>query len=322
MSKKYLFPKDGNWYKANLHSHSTMSDGHLTPEEAKEVYKSRGYQIYAYSDHRTLVPHTELKDENFLPITSIECNIDDRRAPDNDEPQTYHLNFYSKKEDCAEFPDFPHAEYEARGEYSVDIINDLIARANKAGFLAQYNHPHWSTQTIRDFGPLEGLWGFEVFNGCHTHLRNGWGAVQFVEMMWDGKYLCPTGGDDNHNKHPMDSPNCESFTSFTMIKADKLEYNAVLNAMENGNLYASTGPLIEELYIEDTKAYIKTSPVCKIIMRTQYRAGLHESSFTDDITEATFDLSGLKKVRYIRFEVWDSRNQLAMTRAFFPEEWQ
>ena len=33
--KKYLLPKDGTFYKANLHCHTTLSDGHLTPEEIK-----------------------------------------------------------------------------------------------------------------------------------------------------------------------------------------------------------------------------------------------------------------------------------------------
>ena len=39
--KKYLLPKDGTFYKANLHCHTTLSDGHLTPEEVKEIYKNK-----------------------------------------------------------------------------------------------------------------------------------------------------------------------------------------------------------------------------------------------------------------------------------------
>ena len=38
MSKVNIFP-EGNWYKANLHCHSTESDGQLTPAEIKELYK-------------------------------------------------------------------------------------------------------------------------------------------------------------------------------------------------------------------------------------------------------------------------------------------
>ena len=37
--KKYLLPNDWNFYKANLHCHSTWSDGKHTPAELKELYK-------------------------------------------------------------------------------------------------------------------------------------------------------------------------------------------------------------------------------------------------------------------------------------------
>lgn len=324
MARKYLFSETGNWYKANLHSHSTISDGVLTPEEVKERYKSQGYQIYAYSDHHVLVPHTDLKDDTFLPITSIEASIKDFRDPDNEERQTYHLNFFAKDEACTEFVDFPRLELQDKREYSVEIINNLIARANKAGFLAQYNHPYWSTQTVRDFGPLEGLWGFEVFNGgSQAHACNGWGDQQFVEMLWEGKYLCPTAGDDNHGSLPIEDPYRDTFRCFTMIRAEKLEYHAVLSAMENGQLYASTGPQIEELYVEDGKVYIKTSPARKILLRTQYRGFLSKDANEDILTEAVFDLSQLKTPpRYLRFEIWDTQNERALTRAYFPEEWE
>ena len=52
--KKYLLPESGNFYKANLHCHTTLSDGRLTPEEIKELYKSQGYSIVAYTDHNIL----------------------------------------------------------------------------------------------------------------------------------------------------------------------------------------------------------------------------------------------------------------------------
>ena len=33
--KRWLLPEEGSFYKANLHCHSTYSDGQLTPEELK-----------------------------------------------------------------------------------------------------------------------------------------------------------------------------------------------------------------------------------------------------------------------------------------------
>ena len=40
--KKYLLPKDGQFYKANLHCHTTCSDGKHTAAEIKEIYQKDG----------------------------------------------------------------------------------------------------------------------------------------------------------------------------------------------------------------------------------------------------------------------------------------
>ena len=36
--KKYLLPNGNKFYKANLHVHTTVSDGAMTPEEIKKIY--------------------------------------------------------------------------------------------------------------------------------------------------------------------------------------------------------------------------------------------------------------------------------------------
>ena len=37
--KRYLLPEGGTFYKANLHSHSTVSDGRWSPGEIKAHYQ-------------------------------------------------------------------------------------------------------------------------------------------------------------------------------------------------------------------------------------------------------------------------------------------
>ena len=70
--KKYLLPKNGQFYKANLHCHTTVSDGKLSPAEIKDAYKSHGYSIVAYTDHDIMIPHDELNDEGFLALHGYE----------------------------------------------------------------------------------------------------------------------------------------------------------------------------------------------------------------------------------------------------------
>ena len=38
--KQYLIPHEGRFFKANLHAHSTFSDGRLTPAQMKGLYQT------------------------------------------------------------------------------------------------------------------------------------------------------------------------------------------------------------------------------------------------------------------------------------------
>lgn len=39
--RNYLLPDKGNFYKANLHSHSALSDGHFSAEQMKKEYQKK-----------------------------------------------------------------------------------------------------------------------------------------------------------------------------------------------------------------------------------------------------------------------------------------
>ena len=41
MRDKELLPEAGKFYKGNLHSHTIVSDGIMTPEQSKRAYKDQ-----------------------------------------------------------------------------------------------------------------------------------------------------------------------------------------------------------------------------------------------------------------------------------------
>jgi len=85
--KKYLLPQEGTFYKANLHCHSTISDGKLTPEEIKKAYMEKGYSIIAYTDHDVMIDHSDLQEENFLPLCGYEMEVNQKKDdPNNNHP--------------------------------------------------------------------------------------------------------------------------------------------------------------------------------------------------------------------------------------------
>lgn len=55
-----LLKTNGRFYKANLHCHTTLSDGKMTAEEVKEYYLKNGYNIVAFTDHSRYAYHKEL----------------------------------------------------------------------------------------------------------------------------------------------------------------------------------------------------------------------------------------------------------------------
>lgn len=51
MKEYHGFKNCGNWYKGNIHSHTTVSDGMLTPEQSVKLYKDNGYHFLCFSEH-------------------------------------------------------------------------------------------------------------------------------------------------------------------------------------------------------------------------------------------------------------------------------
>ena len=309
--RKYLLPKEGTFYKANLHCHSTHSDGRLTVETLKEVYLKEGYSIVAFSDHNVLINHMDLCDENFLPITSIEIDVSDPTVP-WPKNATYHINFFSKDPYADKFIDVDRT-------YDVNVINDMIKRAYDKGFIAQYNHPRWSMQTPSDFLPLKGLFAFEIYNtGCEVEMNNGYGEYEYETYLMAGNRCGCVATDDNHNAHSFDNTYNDSFKGFTMVKAKELTYDSVMTALENLEFYASTGPLIHDLYIEGDTVHIKTSPCSCILLRTDSRITKGVRETEDIITSHSFKLDF--NYDFIRFECVDLYGNKAMTRAYFKDE--
>ncbi len=310
--KKYLLSNSGTFFKANLHCHTICSDGKYTPEQIKQKYMAQGYAVVAFSDHNRILPHPELASSDFVPLTAIEIDFN---APAEHWSHTsvYHLNYFSPDPSRTEFLPFERV-------YDADTISDLNLRAQAAGFLVQYNHPRWSFQQASDFLPLKGLWGFEVYNtGCQKEMFNGWADYEFELCCRAGMGVVPVATDDNHN-WAMDeqSPLNDSFGGWSMIKAESLTYEDIFEAMKRGDVYASTGPEIRELWVEDGEMHVVTSGVCAIAFLTSGRETAMKRALDDSLTEHCFKVPG--HVRFVRVELADTKGGRAFSRPYDIKE--
>src|SRR4051812_1076965 len=51
MPSLYPFTLPGRFWRGNLHTHSTLSDGKLAPRDVVQAYKDAGYDFMMLSDH-------------------------------------------------------------------------------------------------------------------------------------------------------------------------------------------------------------------------------------------------------------------------------
>lgn len=335
--KKYLLPNTGNFYKANLHVHTTVSDGDFTPEEIKKMYLEKGYSIVAFTDHEVMVPHPELTDERFLAITSTEISVNERNDCDFFFTKTYHLNIYSPYEEKNCFNTFDKSKVWLKHSfdyitplqekvtynrvYSVDCINDIIKKANEEGCLVSYNHPVWSLQDYSDYVDLKGLWGIELYNTACA--RNGYfdSEKPFDELLRKGERILPLATDDAHKL-------VDCYGGFTMINAEKLTYDNIFNSLKNGDLYCSEGPEFYEISIEDNIVKVITSPVAYVGLSTDCRQLYAKRDEENLLTEVCFDISwyfdlsndGPNEHQYIRITLVDKFGNRAYSRAYFRED--
>ncbi len=314
-----LLKTNGNWYKANLHAHSTCSDGKMTPQEVKDWYKAHGYSIVAYTDHRKFVHYPELQEEDFLPIAGVEADF--ICADENNDPLKFkvcHLNFWAKNPETAVHISAPRT-------YEVGYINRYIAKMKANGFICGLNHPSWSQQTSEEVNELRGLTCFEVYNhGSQVKNNIGYDQHFWSRFLNNGNHAYAVATDDNHvgfDENGNIGPGNDTCGGFVYISMPELSYEAFAEALENGRFYPSTGVEIYELYIDEEadELVLKCSGVNAINVKGVHTTPAKRiSGYENELTEARIPLAPIReKEPFIRLELLTTDGKTAYSQPYY-----
>ena len=283
-----VLPRSGNLYKVNLHTHSTCSDGKFTPEQLKEYYMSLGYNAVAFTDHRNCIPHTDLTDEKFVALTGLELDFNQ-----NDEQgrqiKVVHMNALAAQPDTACSFQSMTLDY--------DLINKTVADLKKDGFFVTLNHPVWSNMCNADIAAIQGFDAMEICNSIALMFNNfSDDSALYEYFLRSGGKAIPIAADDCHRKYADGTPFAEYGKSFVMVKAEERTYDAIFRAITTGACYASTGPKIENLWLEGNILHVECSPVFGVYVHSKYlNKKAQQVEKTDCITHATFDISHIRE---------------------------
>lgn len=318
LSSIFLFSVNSNslaqqlhWYKGNTHTHTLNSDGDSTPDEVVRWYREHGYNFLVLTDHNFLTRVDGLNalhaaDEQFIVIKGEE--VTDKFG---DKP--IHVNGLN----------ITHQVEPQGGNSVAETIQRNVDAVHEASGVPHINHPNyrWAI-TAEDLKQVSNYKLFEIFNG-HPYVNNlGGGGVPGLEEVWDlilssGKLVYGIAVDDAHYfKRPWDKTVALPGQGWVVVRAEKLSAPAIMQAMERGDFYASTGVELEDYAVDENGITIQIKPEQVTHYRVQF-IGKNGAILSEAITNpATYQFAGDEM--YVRGKIIDSNGKVAWTQPVPP----
>jgi len=285
------FCSKGSWYKGNLHTHTTQSDGKLTPTESMQWHADHGYQFMGITDHNRLTNPLEFNSHPpLLAIPSIEVSA--RRGTVEYHVICIAVNRIPGQKDCD----------------PQEAINNTLSM-DGIPFIA---HPYWHDLSLNDLLTLQGYIGIEIFNtGCWLEIQKGHSLVHWDGILRRGQRVYGFAVDDSHFAYP------DHGIGWIMVRSAKLDKNSILTALKQGQFYSSSGPELYDVSLEGRKVTITCSPARSIyVVGDIYHCPAAAQAWDGKpITSATLELHPEQK--YFRIEIVDMEYHSAWTNAYF-----
>ena len=285
--------KPGQFFKGNLHTHSTNSDGAFSVADVVKIYRDAGYDFIALSDHfmeryeYPVTDSTDCRSAEFTTLIAAELHV-----PETKLGEPWHILAAGLPLDFA-----PPANGESGPE--------IAARAAKAGAFIGILHPSWYGLTVEDARSITAAHAVEIYNhGSHVEVGRGedWGFCD--NLLNEGWRLSGFASDDSHKM----THDC--FGGWVQVHAPALDPDCLLQSLKAGRYYSSQGPEIHDIRIKDNHVDISCSPAVAISAagrgaRSKYITG-------EDLTEARLPLKKFKD-GYFRITIRDKQGRRAWT---------
>lgn len=308
MTRPPAFTAPGRFWRGNLHTHSTRSDGVLPPEEVCRRYRAEGYDFLALTDHfigsygYPIVDTTPFRAEGFTTILGAELHSG---AMANGE--LWHILAVGLPPDFPppNAPTFvPVAEQETGAQ--------IAARAVAAGAFVAIAHPQWSGLTLADARAITAAHAVEIYNhGCATGCDRPDGAAIADLLLTEGRKLSLIATDDAHFSEP------DHFGGWVMVKAPENTPGALLAALKAGAFYSSQGPELRDVRLEGDHVVVESSAVVSVVAMGHGTGA--KAVHGHSMTRAAVPLQRLNNSPWIRVAAIDAAGKRAWSNPIWRE---
>lgn len=298
MPQDPAFAAPGRFWKGNIHTHSTLSDGLREPAAVCATYREAGYDFLALTDHFLpkygfpLADTRPFRSTGFTTLLGAELH-----APATALGETWHILAVGLP------PGFAPTGPEESGPA-------LAARALAAGAFVAIPHPGWYALTAEDANSIPGAHAVEVYN--HTsqlRTERGDGVYLADQLLAGGRRVTLLAVDDAHFA-------CDdAFGGWIMARAEANEPEPLLAALKAGRFYATQGPLIEDIAWEDAHVTVRCSPAaCVMALGRGSRAA---QSVAAGQREARLPIAALRAGGFARIVVADAAGRRAWSNPIY-----
>ena len=294
------FTAPGRFWRGNLHTHSTRSDGVLDPAEVCRRYRAEGYDFMALTDHLIglygypIVDTVPFRDVGFTTLLGAELHSGPMLNGD-----LWHILAVGLPADFAP-PNTPHFGVIDGMETGPEIA----ARAVAAGAFVAIAHPQWSGLTLTDARSMPAAHAVEIYNhGCAVGADRADGFAIADLLLSEGRSLSIVATDDAHFTEP------DHFGGWVMVKAVENEPDALLAALKAGEFYSTQGPELRSVRVTDEMVEVDCSAVMTVIV--QGHATAAKAVQGRSLTRATVPLDRLSGSKWLRVTVIDAAGKRA-----------
>ena len=266
----YIDSKGNRWYRGNLHTHTTVSDGAKSPEETKALYREMGYDFIAITDHWVYASGDEYDPTGLLVLSGAEYNYNGEDVLSG----VFHIVGFGMTRD-------PIVKKEDGAQGAINKINDC-------GGLAIIAHPAWSMNTYDMITPLHGLFATEIYNSVSGFPRNcrPYSGI-IVDQLAARGYILPLIADDDTHFHTG-----EQGMSYIMVNLgnNPLTRENLIGALKENKFIATQGPIFEACRMGDEIVITMETPAQSVTFFTNrpWEPNRNAHAFDTPLYEARF----------------------------------
>jgi len=316
------------WYKGNLHCHSTESDGSVSPVDLAKFYNEIGYDFIGISDHNRYTPIEVYADEaGILGIPCCEftgkdsCHVVAAGVKEAVTPDP--LEELLEQADVCDVLKQNLADSEAVTRAL--ILQNGIDKTLAAQGIPIICHPFWRwTYRSQEVVQLRECTHFELCNACPDCNSFPLPGKSHADDMWDELLsadirIIAMASDDAH-RHVMPSSRRDPVggSGFNVVRAESLTQEHILQAVRDGHCYATTGIILANYRVLDDRISVEVDVQQQEKTCIQF-FGLDGSELqTEYATHSEYCFSGDET--YVRCRIASTTGLWAWTQPVFMDD--